>query len=428
MGEEGFPLDAAGTPLSPAILWYDMRTLPQATRWREQTDESQVYEISGLSPRTIYTVHKLAWLREHEPDVWKNMRKWTSVAGYAAFCLSGVLRMDVSQASRTCLFDLRRRTWSDELLSFAGVPRDMLPELVESSTQIGEVTREAASQTGLREGTPVAAGGHDHICGALAAGIVGPEGMLHSGGTAESIVVALDTVVPGPDTLRDSLSFGCHVVPGRYYATGGLYSGGVLHWFLKVTHGPDGQDDRQSYIELAEEARTAPPGAHGIIFFPYLFGQGPPGNDPQAAGSFLGLRAHHTRADLGRAIFEGLACDVRRLTDAFRQDLRLSTDVITVIGGLGRARLWSELKAALLDLPIRLLDTPEAVAVGAAMLAGLAGGGYSDVTDAIDSVRRPSETIHPDPHLTQEYQEHYARWLSVDTGMRGALEDGVVRY
>jgi xylulokinase len=420
MGEEGFPLDAAGKPLSPAMVWHDTRTLPQATRWREQTDEAQVYEISGLAFRPIFTVHKLAWLRENEPAVWSSMRKWTSISGYVALCLCGVLRMDVSQASRTGLLDLRRRTWSDELLALGRVPRDGLPELVESSRRLGEVTPEAARQTGLRAGTPVAAGGHDHICGALAAGMVGPGGMLHSGGTAEGIVVTLDAAAPGPDARRDSLSFGCHVVPGKYYAAGGLHSGGVLSWCLEVS---GGREKRPSYVDLAEEARTAPSGARGIIFLPYLFGQGPPVNDPRAAGSFLGLRAHHTRADLGRAVFEGLAYDVERLTDAMRRDLALEIDLVTAIGGLGRARLWSELKAALLDLPVRLLDTPEAVALGAALLAGLAAGVYPDVARAITAVRRPGETIFPDPQLVEQYREHYARWLAVDAALRTALQD-----
>ena len=418
MGEEGFPLDAAGAPLSPAIVWHDTRTLPQATRWQEQTDESRVYEISGLSPRPIYTVHKLAWLQEHEPDVWKSMRSWASISGYVSFRLSGALCMDLSQASRTGLLDLRRRTWSEELLALARVPRDIFPRLVESGAKIGEVTGEAARQTGLRGGTAVAAGGHDHICGALAAGIVGPGGMLHSGGTAEGVVVALDEVVLSADTLRDSLSLGCHVVPGEYYATGGLHSGGVLNWYLNVT---GGGDKRESYIDLAEEARTAPPGARGITFLPYLYGQGPPASDPHAAGSFLGLRAHHSRSDLGRAVFEGLAYDARRLTDALRQDLALRIESVTAIGGLGRARLWSELKAALLNLPIRMLDTPEAVALGAAMIAGLAADVYPDVARAITATQRSSETIRPDPHLVREYQTHYARWLSVDAALRNAL-------
>jgi xylulokinase len=418
MGEEGFPLDAEGRPLSPAIVWYDTRTLPQAARWREQTDESRVYEISGLSPRPIYTIHKLAWLQEHEPDVWENMRTWAPISGYVSFRLSGALCMDLSQASRTGLLDLRRRTWSEELLALARVPRDVFPELVESGAKIGEITGEAARQTGLRRGTAVAAGGHDHICGALAAGIVGPGGMLHSGGTAEGVVVALDGVALSADTLRDSLSLGCHVVPGEFYATGGLHSGGVLNWYLDVT---GRRDRRRSYVDLAEEARTAPPGARGVIFLPYVYGQGPPASDPHATGSFLGLRAHHTQADLGRAVFEGLAYDVRRLTDALRQDFALRIDAVTAIGGLGRARLWSELKAALLNLTVRLLDTPEAVALGAAMLAGLAAGVYPDVARAIIATQRPNKTIRPDPLLVQEYQSHYARWLSVDAALRNAL-------
>jgi xylulokinase len=424
MGEEGFPLDATGAPLAPAIVWHDTRTLPQATRWGEQTDETWVYKISGLSPRPIYTVHKLAWLQEHEPDVWKNMQSWASISGYIAFCLSGALCMDLSQASRTGLLDLRRRTWSEELLALARVPSEVFPELVESGAKIGEVTGEAARQTGLRRGTAVAAGGHDHICGALAAGIVGSGGMLHSGGTAEGLVVALDGVALSPDTLRDSLSLGCHVVPGQYYATGGLHSGGVLNWYLELT---GGRDRRESYIDLAEEARAAPPGARGAIFLPYLYGQGPPTSDPHVAGSFLGLRAHHSRADLGRAVFEGLAYDVRRLTDAFRQDFALRIDAVTAIGGLGRARLWSELKAALLNLPIRLLDTPEAVALGAAMLAGLSAGVYPNAARAITATQRPNETIRPDPHLVREYQTHYPRWLAVDAALRSALRGGGVK-
>ena len=424
MGEEGFPLDSEGRPLYPGILWHDTRTLSQAKRWRERSDEVRVYEICGLPPQHIYTVHKLTWLRENEPEVWAQMQQWASVSGLVASRLCGVLAMDLSQASRTCLLDLRGREWSDELLALGDVPRHLFPGLVPSGARIGEVTVDASRQTGLQSGIPVAAGGHDHICGALAAGVVEPGAMLHSGGTAEGVLATLDAVATGPAGHRAALSLGCHVVPGRYYAVGGLYSGTAVRWVAQVTSRADGDDHQHAYVELADEARSVPPGAHGVFFLPYLHGQGAPRHDPEAAGAFLGLRAHHTRADLARAVFEGISYDARRLTDVFRADLGLRIDSVIAIGGLMRARLWVELKAALLDTPVTLIDTPEAVASGAAMLAGLAAGLYPDAAGAVRAVRRPAETIQPDPELVKEYNQRYREWLSLDAAvadMRSAI-------
>ena len=194
MGEAGVPLDAAGRPLYPVIAWFDPRTEQYPAWWRDTFGEDRLYAVTGLKNQHIFTANKLLWLKEHEPLVFGEMRRWHCIPDYIAFRLTGASAMDLSLATRTLLLDAASGTWSRELLAHAGIPADILPPAVPSGTKVGEVTAAAAACCGLPAGTPVFAGGHDHICGALAAGAVEPGIVLDSSGTCEEVLVSSETL------------------------------------------------------------------------------------------------------------------------------------------------------------------------------------------------------------------------------------------
>src|SRR5215213_1540257 len=192
MAEAGVPLNSDGEPVYNAIAWFDRRTIPQRDWLGRQISEDVLFARTGLSLQPIWSLCKLLWIKENEPDVWKRSVCWLNIADFVAYRLSGEPATDWSLASRTLAFDIRQRAWDHDILKAAGVPAEMMAPVVASGTRIGSVTPEAAAATGLPAGAAVAAGGHDHVCGALAAGVVRPGQILDSMGTAEALFVALD--------------------------------------------------------------------------------------------------------------------------------------------------------------------------------------------------------------------------------------------
>lgn len=389
IGESGVLLDAAGEPLFPSLAWFDPCTRPQARRWLRGTDVHELYAVTGFAPQHIASVNKLLWLREEHPDVCARARRWLCIADYVAFRLSGEAAMDYSLASRTGLLDLRRREWSDRLLERAGVSAQLLPPLVASGTVIGGVSREAARLTGLLPGTPVCAGGHDHICGAFAAGASIPGVAVDSTGTAEAVLLVLPEPRGDASLCDAGLSAGCHVVPGQYYLIGTiLTSGAVVEW-LREQLGDKGipaDDPGAAYRALSDSAATVPPGADGLLFLPHLRGSIANPVDPRSRAAFVGLTDAHTRAHLVRAALEGVCHDLRALLARMERLTGARARQLIAVGGAVRNPFWLQLKADVLGRTVVVPEIEEAVALGAALLAGLGVGVYAS-PDAIRQVR-----------------------------------------
>ena len=323
MGEAGVPLDAAGRPLYPVIAWFDPRTEQYPAWWRDTFGEDRLYAVTGLKNQHIFTANKLLWLKEHEPRVFGEMRRWHCIPDYIAFRLTGASAMDLSLATRTLLLDAASGTWSRELLAHAGIPADILPPAVPSGTKVGEVTAAAAACCGLPAGTPVFAGGHDHICGALAAGAVEPGIVLDSSGTCEEVLVSSETLSGTRSLSAQGFNAGYHTAPGRFYVSGGIpASGASVDWF------------RREFP--AKEGGASCPGANGVLFLPHLRGGSSPERDAISKGAFVGLQARHTHADLRQAVYEGVAFELRRSVEQLLQGGR-PRRVVSIGGGTKNA-------------------------------------------------------------------------------------------
>jgi xylulokinase len=401
MGEEGFPLDAHGQVLYPGILWYDERTQELVSWWEEQVGRARIYALTGLPLTHIFTALKLQWLYQHEPEVMQRATRWLWVSDYIAFRLGGAMATTPSLASRTMLYDLAAGAWSDELLSAAGVPRALLPEIVSSGAVLGTVSAAAAAATSLPVGTPIVAGGHDHICGCLASGAVQPGDTLHSGGTAE----ALARILAQPKLDRTSgeheLAHGAHVLPERYYIVGSRFSGAIINWWQRLL-APKG-----SLQALWRAAHAADPGANGLLFVPYMFGKGAPDPDRLATGSLLGLTADHSAGDIMRAVVEGVCYDIVELQRVLRSAVDSASTPVTAIGGLANNALWLQLKANVLNVEVRVPEQTEAVAQGAALLAGLGVGLYQDPLSMLARTLRYREIVYPEPQQVERYHGLY---------------------
>jgi xylulokinase len=266
------------------------------------------------------------------------------------------------------------------------------------------VTAEAAEETGLPVGIPVAVGGHDHLCGALAAGAVSPGEIVDSIGTAESVLLPTAR-------YRDDLALGrgriccyAYVVPDLFVVQGGMaLSGGALAWVAGNLFA-DAADPVAAALAAAE---SAPVGSGGLLYYPYLGGNGAPVGDENLAASFVGLRPEHGRAHLVRAALEGTSFGVRDILDTFDAVIGEGATAIRVVGGGARSPLWLRIRASVLNRPVEAVDVPEAVAVGAALLAGVGAGIFADAAAAVAAIRREVTTYLPDPAAQARYDRLY---------------------
>jgi xylulokinase len=429
IGEAGIPLDDKGQPLYPIIAWYDERSAPQRDWWARTLGAEAIYRITGLPLGHTFTLNKLLWLRENEPEVFARLRRWLCVADYVAFRLTGQQRMGYSLASRTMALDIARRQWSDELLSATGVTRDLFPALVAEGSLVGRVSAACARESGLLAGTPVYVGGHDHVCGALAMGVHRPGVVLDSTGTTEAELMALPVAQPYLDKADPSFCLGCHVAREQYYAIGSvLGAGSMVRWLAELLWPSDEAAGRESALErLTRAAAESPRGANGLYLLPYLAGAGSPNRDSTARGVLVGLSLAHTRADISRATLEGLAIELRVLWQALEGFAQHAIERVIVIGGGARNSLWNRIKADVTGRALTIPQHVEAVTLGAAVLAGIGCGMYRDEDDALRQLHLPCSTVQPDEEGLRTYGELYTgidqrlRPLAVELGHRCAI-------
>lgn len=413
MGEAGLLLDQAGRPLTPIISWFDGRGKEVMDSWFAEISPEECFAITGLNKNYIYSLFKLLWLKEYQPEVYGKAKKWLCMPDYIYFRLTGEFATDYSIASRTMLFDIRKRAWSKKLLELAEIDLSLLPPAYQGGTVIEEVSSKVCELTGLSGKIPVAVGGHDHICGTLAANVIEPRKVLNSSGTAETMnAVFHDLPQLDMDTFS-GFNVGCHVVPELYYLQGSADSSGIsIEWFLdQFCKTPDGK--RLAYGEMVTKAREAPPGSQGLFYIPHLRGGGPPVLAPYSKASFLGIRDYHTQSDLLRSIHEGLCCEVAGMLKTMEQVLDLEFDYIYAIGGGTKNELWMEIKSAVTNKSIEIPKVQEATLLGAALLGGVGAGVYADHLEAAQATYQFSHVYQPDPKLMEKYREVYQTYQEI---------------
>ncbi len=406
IGESGVLLDAAGAATTDSIAWFDSRTRPQATWLANRIGKDELFARSGLSLQPIFSLNKLLWHREHEPGAWARSVRWLMLADFIAYRLSGEGATDLSLASRTLMLDLRQKRWDEQTLAQAEIDPGLLAPLVPGGTFLGHVTPSAAALTGLPTTAAVAAGGHDHVCGALAAGVTRPGQMLNSLGTAEAVFMPIEQPLADPRAGRQGYTQGAHVVGGGYYAFAGQYTSGASIEWLRDLLGAG--DDPVAHEELIAGAERVSAGSLGVLFLPHLRLANPPYDDPRSRGALIGLTMDAGRDVITRAIFEGLALESRNTFEPLLAFPEVTApQSVVAIGGGTRNPLLMRVKASVTNLVHQVVAAEEATALGAALLGGLGAGVYEDVDDAVTAMRYGRIQIMPEPKEVPVYEAIY---------------------
>lgn len=391
------PVDAAGQPSRPAIIWADQRATDEAVFLADRYGAENVYRVTGNRATPSCTAAKLLWLQRHQPEVYAKTHVFLQAKDYAAFLLTSIFATDYSDASNTNLFDLNARAWASDLIQAVGLNIQKLPPVYPSTTVIGRVTAEAAALTGLVAGTPVVIGGGDGACATVGAGAIAEgDAYAYMGSSAWMAVVSRRPLFD-PQMRTFNLA---HLDPELYFPLGAMQAaGGALDWLERLLRG---EADGKLYDELALAAAAVPPGADGLLFLPYLLGERSPYWNPQARGALLGLTMMHGRPHVARAVLEGVALNLRLILDALGSQ-GLSIPVLRLIGGGARMPLWRQIVADVLGLPILLPDLlAEATSLGAAIAGGVGVGLYPDFSVAQRFVRTHAAE-QPDPVRQAQY-------------------------
>lgn len=392
-------LGADGNPLRSCIIWADQRAQAEADQIAAACGATEVYRVTGHRPSPAYSAPKILWLRAHQPDLYARAVCFLQPKDFVIYRLTGARVTDYSDASGTLLFDLHTRTWHEPFLRSLDLPIEKLPTPHASTTTVGTVTPAAAEATGLAAGTRVIVGGGDGACAGVGAGVVTPGSAYCYIGTSAWISISSDA--PVIDPAARTVTFH-HLHPTRYCPMGTMQAaGGAREWAW--THLRSQGVDPDALEDLDQAAAQVPPGAGGVIFLPYLLGERSPHWNPLARAAWLGMAMSTGKAELARAVLEGVALNLRLILDTLRSQVQ-GIDAIRLIGGGSRSPLWRQILADCWRAPVQTLALKtEATAWGAAVAGGVGAGIYTWEIAAHQA--QVIETVEPNPAFVPIYDE-----------------------
>jgi xylulokinase len=413
-GETFVPVDAHGAALAPAILNVDNRATVEAGECEAEFGERRLFATTGQIVNATYPLNKLAWLRRYQPDVFRTAHRFVGPGEYALLRMGLPPHTDGSLASRWLAFGVKARRWSEELLDFAGLTEARLPVVAPAGSIVGRLEAEAAGTLGLPAGTLVAVGGHDQACGALGMGAIAPGLVADSMGTYECVTRVDDAPRLDETARAGKLNSYCHVVPACYITIVYFPAGIMMKWYADLLGEGEG-----GYADLEAHA---PAGPTGLLVLPHLIGSSTPHFDPRATGAIVGLTPGSDRARLYKGILEGMACELGVVTEVLTAAAG-PVETIRATGGGARSRLGLQLRADLTGVRFQVMENPESVGLGAALLAGVAAGVYADLEEAVARTVRVVDTVEPSPDGAKAYAGQVRRYRALYPALAAIREE-----
>lgn len=421
------PIDQDGKPLRNALIWMDSRSTKEMHYISLTLGHDRFVELVGGQPDVAFLPNKLLWFKNNEPELFAKTRCFLQASSYINLKLTGNASQDMDQAARTQCLDIHTLKWSDEIGNVLGLKlTDYLPEPVQPTAIVGQVTEEAARETGLISGIPVCAGASDAMTSMYATGLSRLGEASESSGTT-SLVFVGSSKQSACDIPVVTKPCGISGVPYVFDAPINT-SGASLKWYLDTLGEPErlkaAELGKNVYTYMNEVAEAVPAGSNGVLFFPYLLGERAPLWNSHARGMFIGMSLDTKREDMLRAVFEGTAFALRHVISTIRQAGGEATS-LRITGGGAKSRTWSKIKASMLRVPVHILDERSGdVPFGDTLIAGNAVGLFPDLSATIDQLIGIRETIEPDEEWAEMYDKLYPYYID----MYQALDKDLIRY
>jgi xylulokinase len=406
------PVDMNGNVLCNTPIWMDTRAADICEEIKKEIDDKAIFELCGNSLQPSYTLPKILWYKKYRKNNYYKAVKILQSNGFIAYKLTGKFSQDKSQGYGYACFDMRRETWDYDMCEALGVEKYLLPDIFECHDVVGGVTKRAAEQIGLKEGTPVVAGGLDAACGALGAGVLDGGQTQEQGGQAGGMSICLETYNADP-----SLILSPHVVPKRWLLQGGTVGGGgIIRWFEREFGAAERitaeKNHTHSMAEMDKLAATIDPCCNGLIFLPYMQGERSPIWNPNAKGVYYGLDYSKTRAHMIRATLEASAYALKHNLDVAER-AGAKVDELYAIGGSANSDIWLQIKADVTGKKILVPYSDNASTLGAVMLAGVGTGIYKDFNEAVAKTVHMRKEVNPNKDNYDKYQKNYKMYLEL---------------
>ncbi|NHJ23351.1 MAG: xylulose kinase [Candidatus Lokiarchaeota archaeon] len=388
------PVDKEGNPLHNAIVWQDRRTTEQVDYIKNKIGIDKIYNTTGLTIDPYFSATKILWFKEKKPNIYQNAHKFLLVSDFIIFKLTGKYVTDHSNASRTMLFDINKLKYSDEIASDLGLDLDKMPEAMESGLEIGEIHTD---ETFFDKKTLVITGAGDQQSAALGVGVVSPGTIKLTTGTGSFMLAFLDK--PNFDPSKRVLC-SCHAVPGTWVQEASIFTtGAFLRWFRDQLGREEciiaEEQNLDPYEIITHEAEKSSIGSNGLIAIPHLVGAGAPNWNPYARGVIFGLALGHQRRDIARAILEGVAFEVKKNLEVFKE-LGIDPIELRLTGGGSRSDLWNQIYTDVLGITCVRNIIEEATSLGAAILAAAGAGLFPDISKSAESICKVDKKYSPD--------------------------------
>lgn len=396
-------VDETGTPLRPAIIWADQRAENEKQLLEERIGFDRMYEITGHRVSASYSLAKLMWIKEHEPQLYAKTRYMLQAKDYMIFRLTGAFVTDYSDASGTNAMDLKNLCWSEEILKAAEIDADKFPPLHASTDVAGNLTKEAADLLGLTCGTKVVIGGGDGPCSAVGAGCIHTGELFLTFGTSAWIGGTTDEVFTTRDKIIPCFA---HVIGGKYMPCGTMQAAGSSYSYIRKALCREETDaakaaGKDPYEMMNQMIESSPVGAKNLIFLPYLLGERCPRWNPNTSGCFIGIKPCHEKADYVRAVVEGIAMNLEIILSVYRRSMSAESLIFT--GGGAKGGVVAQIIANVLQAKLTRPDNvEEATSIAAAVMAGVGIGVYEDFS-AVEKFLSVQDTILPQKETARVY-------------------------
>ncbi len=407
--------------IRPAIIWCDQRTGKECAEMTETVGADKLFSITAAPAMSGFTAAKILWVKNNEPENFKKCRHILLPKDYIRFMLTGKFATDVSDAGGMQLMDIKNRTWSDEVLDALEIDKSLLPKIYESPEVSGFV--KSTDVPACLCGVPVAAGAGDNAAAAVGTSIVENGKAFTTIGTSGVVFAHTDEPLIDP---KGRIHTFCCAVPGKWHVMGVTQAAGLsLKWFrdnfceLETMNAEKQNTD--VYALLDEKAKTSPIGANHLVYLPYLMGERTPHLDPDARGVFFGLSAMHTKADLLRAILEGVSFSLYDCVNLLKETGAEVSDM-TICGGGGKSPFWSQILSNVYGTEIKTVSCSEGPAYGAAILASVSAGAFDTVESACKALIRSGKTFVPDEAEHGAYQTVYGLYQSLYPSLKNLYQ------
>lgn len=412
-------VDRASRPVTPSIIWADLRSHHQVEQLRGRVDARALYESTGCPLHPMYLPGKILWLKEEQPETYAKIAVFGSIKDEVIYRLTGVRVVDKGIATASGLFDLVRVAWSETWLETLGISLDQLPPVIESTASAGGLLGEVARATGLPAGLPIIAGSGDGPLSSFGSGAVAPGQMAVMIGTSGAARLAADR----PIFDKEGRTWCYYLADGRWIAGAAINNGGLaLQWVREnLLPGPEADGEEFDFVTLAEEAEESGPGSGGLLFLPFLAGERSPYWNANARGVIFGLAQHMGPPQVARSVFEGVCYRMRSIVDALDEAAGPTTEV-RATGGFVRSEFWRQMLSDTLGRPMSIPNAPQASAFGAAGLAMIGTGAMS----SLEAVARLVE-VEPGPQPKAErhqlYDRLYRLYMEIYWGSQHAFQE-----